>query len=109
MSDQDLRDKLASEARPLGNLLSPYEQDLWCDGWDAARANPLRDEKRLWDDCERLRKERDQLREHNRMMQAEMETNQRLIRQYGQERDELREALAEYRKQFPAQSARQGE
>lgn len=41
MSDQELRDKLASKARPLGKLLSPYEQDLWCDGWDAARTNPL--------------------------------------------------------------------
>lgn len=39
MNDQELRDKLASKARPLGKLLSPYEQDLWCDGWDAARAN----------------------------------------------------------------------
>lgn len=41
MKDKELRDKMASEVRPLGKRLSPYEQDLWCDGWDAARANPL--------------------------------------------------------------------
>lgn len=56
-SDQDLRDELAE------NFHATFGEGAFKAGWDAARANPLRDEKRLWDENEALRKVRDQLRE----------------------------------------------
>ena len=39
MNDQELRNKLSETLKVMGKKLSPHEQEIFCEGWDAARAN----------------------------------------------------------------------
>lgn len=53
MTDNELRDKLASEHSI--NINPSDTCEAFIAGWDAARENPLFDEKRIWDENELLR------------------------------------------------------
>lgn len=61
MTDSELKHKLANE-HALSEGDNGNAEVSFCAGWDAARENPLRDEKRLWNENEELRKERNELR-----------------------------------------------
>ena len=66
MNDNELRDKLAKEIILKESIICSHNEAIhdalesnaitgFKLGWDAARANPLQDEKRLWNENEELR------------------------------------------------------
>mgnify|MGYP003337543718 CR=1 FL=1 len=120
MNDNELRDKLAKEIILKESIICSHNEAIhdalesnaitgFNLGWDAARANPLRDEKRLWTENEELRKERDQFREAAEKLAEALFcairwTEVEPINKTENEWKDLaiaRASLAEYRSKFP--------
>ena len=112
MNDNELRDKLAKEIILKESIICSHNEAIhdalesnaitgFNLGWDAARANPLRDEKRLWTENEELRKERDQLREAAEKLAEALEYAKKDPTWYANLTSKASLALAEYRSKFP--------
>ena len=123
MNDNELRDKLAKEIILKESIICSHNEAIhealesnaitgFKLGWEAARANPLQDEKRLWNENEELRKEREQLRDAAKILTTALEfyatrTVYERLNQFSGDNelsecsDIAEQALEDYRSKFP--------